>query len=99
MKTQVDYSKMRKGDVLSTEHVEEATGVDRGDAKRFPFALLAIADQVRRGLASAGKFYTVATSKQQVVVLTDPEASPAGRAEAIILEHGLQFLPCLRHPC
>jgi RNA-binding protein YlmH len=72
---ETDYTTLQKGDVLSTEHVEQATGVGADDHKRFPFALMSIADQVRRDLTSVGKHFTVATRKQQVVILTDPEAS------------------------
>lgn len=74
--TDFDYAELEKGDVLSVGHCEAVLNLSPvHHPKAYPLALMGLVQQVERELQQAGKRYTVATRKGQVVVLTDAEAS------------------------
>lgn len=74
--TDIDYTTLEKGDVLSVEHCEAVTGVSRDENPNlYGLAVLGLVTQIERELHAAYKRYTVATRKGQIVVMTDPEAS------------------------
>jgi hypothetical protein len=66
----IDFKSLRKGQVLSTEHLEYVTGVSSLDFEKFAFAVLNLRKEImdRTG-------YTVRIDQRQLRILTDAEAS------------------------
>lgn len=70
----VDFDKLDKGSVVPAEVIEKMANASRG-TPRFALTALSLCSQIERELARRGRIVFVRQVKNDVRVLTDPEAA------------------------
>jgi hypothetical protein len=74
IRTPIDFEAAQKGDIVPAERLERLTGVKRHE-KEYALKVLPIKQQIERGLAEMNKHMTVIMRGDDLVLLTDEEAS------------------------
>lgn len=70
----VDYETVQKGDVIASERLEYLTGKKAG-TNEYRLAVMAIRDSVERELIAIGRPMTIVLRRDEIVFLTDAEAT------------------------
>lgn len=75
----IDYDALKKGDVITRDRLEQITGRKAG-SKDYQLRLLSLQSQIEREMAHRGQPWTIKITKDEIRILTDPEASTYNHA-------------------
>lgn len=85
----VDYDTLEKGDTVTRERLEQITG-ERAGSKGYQLKAIGLQSQIERELHSRGKLWTVKIEREEIRILTDPEASSHNHALQIQARKAMQ---------